>query len=67
MTSAPWSLCLPTARSRLWPESKSPELRAAEESVRQEEFHIKIARAAYLPTLSFDYFFGINSRQFADS
>jgi outer membrane protein TolC len=44
---------------------KSPELRAAEESVRQEEFHIDIARAASLPTLSFDYFFGINSRQFA--
>jgi outer membrane protein TolC len=45
--------------------SKSPELRAAEESIRQEEYAAKIARAAYLPTLSFDYFFGINSRQFA--
>jgi outer membrane protein TolC len=45
--------------------SLSPELRAAEESVRQEEFAAKIARSAYLPTLSFDYFFGINSRQFA--
>jgi outer membrane protein len=44
---------------------KSPELRAAEESIRQEEYAAKIARAAYLPTLSFDYFFGINSRQFA--
>jgi outer membrane protein TolC len=45
--------------------SSSPELRAAEESIRQEEYAAKIARAAYLPTLSFDYFFGINSRQFA--
>ncbi len=45
--------------------SKSPELRAAEEGLRQEELAIKIARAAYLPTLSFDYFYGINSRQFA--
>jgi outer membrane protein TolC len=45
--------------------SKSPELRAAEENIRQEEYAAKIARAAYLPTLSFDYFFGINSRQFA--
>jgi outer membrane protein TolC len=45
--------------------AKSPELRAAEESVRQEEFAIKIAHAAYLPTLSFDYFFGINANQFA--
>jgi outer membrane protein TolC len=43
----------------------SPELRAAEESIHQEELAAKIARAAYLPTLSFDYFFGINSRQFA--
>lgn len=46
-------------------KAKSPELRAAEESVRQEEFGIQIARAAYLPTLSFDYFFGINANQFA--
>ena len=45
--------------------AKSPELRAAQESVRQEEFNKSIARAGYLPTLSFDYFFGINSRQFA--
>jgi outer membrane protein TolC len=45
--------------------SKSPELRAAEENIRQEEYAAKSARAAYLPTLSFDYFFGINSNQFA--
>ena len=45
--------------------SKSPELRAAEENIRQEKLAGKIARAAYLPTLSFDYFFGINSNQFA--
>jgi outer membrane protein TolC len=46
-------------------KSKSPELRVAEESVRQEDFAIQIARAAYMPSLSLDYFFGINSRQFA--
>jgi outer membrane protein TolC len=45
--------------------NKSPELRAAEENIRQEEYAVKIARAAYLPTLSFDYFFGINSNRFA--
>jgi outer membrane protein TolC len=44
---------------------KSPDLRAAEESVRQEEFQVTIARTAYLPALSFDYFFGINANQFA--
>jgi outer membrane protein TolC len=45
--------------------AKNPELRAAQESVRQEEFNISIAHAAFYPSLSFDYFFGINSRQFA--
>ncbi len=44
---------------------KSPELRAAEENIRQEELAAKAAGAAYLPALSFDYFFGINSNQFA--
>jgi outer membrane protein TolC len=45
--------------------SKSPELRAGEENIRQEELAAGSARAAYWPTLSFDYFFGINSNQFA--
>lgn len=44
---------------------KSPGLRVAQESIRQEEFNIKIARTAYLPTLSLDYFLGINSNRFA--
>jgi outer membrane protein TolC len=44
---------------------KSPELRAAEESVRQGTFGIEIARSAYFPSLSFDYFYGINANQFA--
>jgi outer membrane protein TolC len=46
-------------------KEKSPELRAAEESVRQEEYGVTIARAAYLPSLTLDYFFGINANQFA--
>ena len=46
-------------------KAKSPELRAAEESVRQEEFAVAIARAAYLPSITFDYFFGISANQFA--
>ncbi len=44
---------------------KSPELRAAEENLRQEKYGLSVARAAYLPSLSFDYFFGINANQFA--
>jgi outer membrane protein TolC len=45
--------------------AKSPDLRVANESIRQEEFNIKIARTAYLPTLSLDYIFGINANRFA--
>lgn len=44
---------------------RSPDLRVAQESVRQEELNIKIARTAYLPTLSLDYLFGINANRFA--
>jgi outer membrane protein len=40
-------------------------LRAAQQSLRQEEFSVSVARSAYLPSLSFDYFFGINANQFA--
>jgi outer membrane protein len=46
-------------------EQTSPELHAAEQTVRQEEFGVSIARSAYLPSLTFDYFYGINSNQFA--
>ncbi len=43
----------------------SPEIHAAEQSLRQEQSGVAIARSAYLPSLSFDYFFGINANQFA--
>ena len=43
----------------------SPDLRAAQEALHQEEFGVSVARSAYLPSLSFDYFFGINANQFA--
>ncbi len=43
----------------------NPDIRAAQETVRQETYGIKAARAEWLPTLSFGYFFGINARQFA--
>jgi outer membrane protein TolC len=45
--------------------AKSPELRAAQATVRQEEAGISAARAAYLPVLSFDYFFGLEANQLA--
>lgn len=43
----------------------SPDLRAAQEALRQEEYGVSVARGGYLPTLGFDYFFGINNNQFA--
>ena len=45
--------------------AKSPELRAAQASIRQEEAGVSAARAAYLPALSFDYFYGIQANQLA--
>ena len=45
--------------------SNSPELRAAQAAVRQESLGISAARGALLPSLSFDYFYGINANQFA--
>jgi outer membrane protein TolC len=43
----------------------NPDIRAAEATVQQQTYAIASARAAMLPALSFDYFFGINANQFA--
>jgi outer membrane protein TolC len=43
----------------------SPDVRAAEASVRQSVSDIGVARGAVLPSVSFDYFYGINANQFA--
>jgi len=43
----------------------NPDVRAAEASVRQEASSLVSARMAVLPSLSFDYFYGINANQFA--
>jgi outer membrane protein TolC len=43
----------------------NPEIRAAQAAVQQEKWGVTSARSAYLPTLSFDYFFGIDANQFA--
>jgi outer membrane protein TolC len=44
---------------------RNPDMRAAQAAVEQQTHAIESARAALLPTLSFDYFFGINANQFA--
>jgi outer membrane protein TolC len=43
----------------------SPNILAAEATVRQQTFAIGSARAGYLPTLSVDYFFGLQANQLA--
>jgi len=43
----------------------NPDVRAAQAAVEQQTHAVESARAALLPSLSFDYFFGINANQFA--
>jgi len=43
----------------------NPDMRAARAAVEQQTHAVEFARAALLPTISFDYFFGINANQFA--
>jgi outer membrane protein len=43
----------------------SPDLRVATASVQQETFGLGVARGGVLPSLSFDYFYGINANEFA--
>lgn len=46
-------------------QKSNPEVRAAQLTVTQESFGIKSARAGLLPTLSVDYWVGIQARQYA--
>jgi outer membrane protein TolC len=43
----------------------NPEIRAAQLTVQQQTHEITSARAAFYPTLSFDYFYGIEANQYA--
>jgi outer membrane protein TolC len=43
----------------------NPDIRAAQAAVQQQTEGVASARAGYLPTLSFDYFFGLNANYFA--
>jgi len=43
----------------------SPEIRAAQAAVEQERYGIRAARSAFLPSLSFDYWYGIDANQVA--
>jgi outer membrane protein TolC len=43
----------------------NPDIKAAEASLRQATSDIGVARGGLLPSVSFDYFYGINANQFA--
>jgi outer membrane protein TolC len=43
----------------------NPDLKAAEASVQQESAGVTSARNAYLPSVAFDYWYGIQANQFA--
>jgi outer membrane protein TolC len=45
--------------------NNNPGIRAAQAAIQQQTYEVSSARAAFLPSLSFDYFFGINANQFA--
>lgn len=45
--------------------STSPDLRAAQESLRAATAGVSVARYGYLPSLALDFFYGINSNELA--
>jgi outer membrane protein TolC len=46
-------------------QANNPDVRAASAALQQETSGIEIARGGVLPSVSFDYFYGINANQFA--
>jgi len=46
-------------------KQNNPELAAAIAAVRQAQAELTVARAGYLPSLTFDYFYGIDATHFA--
>jgi outer membrane protein TolC len=43
----------------------NPDIRVAQTTVEQQNYALKSARAGYLPSVSTDYFYGIDANQFA--
>jgi outer membrane protein TolC len=60
------SIPLPTlGEVQLQASSENPDVRAALASVEQANADVSAQRAAYLPSLGLDYFYGIDATQFA--
>ena len=56
---------LPLAALKESAVTNSPELRVAEASVQQQTLGVGVARGGVLPSVAFDYFYGINANEFA--
>jgi outer membrane protein TolC len=52
-------------RVRALAQFNNPDIRVATALMQQQTHALTVARAAYLPSLSADYFYGINANQFA--
>ena len=46
-------------------ETKNPDVRASSASFQAAKFEVTSAQSAYLPTLTLDYFYGIDAPHFA--
>ncbi len=55
----------PFAEVQRQAQAKSPELRIAQATIRQEAADVSAARAGYLPAPFFDYYYGIQANQLA--
>jgi outer membrane protein TolC len=58
-------LLLPAEEARAKAAASSPDLRAARFGVEAAGYDVSVARYGYLPSLSFDLFYGINANRFA--
>jgi outer membrane protein TolC len=56
---------LPLTDLKATAATNSPDLRVAEASVQQETLGVGVARGGILPSVSFDYWYGINANEFA--
>jgi outer membrane protein TolC len=55
----------PIGAVRTAAQQNNPDVTAAQAAVRQQASAVTSARSAYLPSASFDYFYGIEANQFA--
>jgi outer membrane protein TolC len=63
LTDGPPLLPLETVRTMA--SDNSPDLKAAQAALRQQSSNVTAAKSEYLPSVSFDYFYGINANDFA--